>query len=213
MRPIFLLCICVFAFLGCGRPDEVIRCALDEIFPLPTVVDAGAAPEASAAPEALGTTTQTLLVPNPISFRRYAGGGHGPGALYTAMECATTRILAATCIDIDLTIYPTSNMVRWEAAANMPNASSGYVWGDTWSTQRIKLSDGLTEPSFCTVLIHEMIHVLRRSYSHPGADGSMSHPVTRTFSTPISRITAEDITLICAKQTCGCNNPEPPVEG
>lgn len=166
--------------------------------------------ETSPAPvEGLGTAQLALETPNPIAFRRNGGSGlHGRGALFEALECATSRLRVAVCIDIDITINPYSHMVRWENASEMPNGSAGHLSGSSsWLNQRILISDGLPPNAWCNVVTHEMVHVLRRSNAHPGPQYGMSYPVTYS-ATATSVILQEDINLICAKQTCGCQIPE-----
>jgi hypothetical protein len=127
--------------------------------------------------------------------------------MWATMQCAIERINAAACLGLDMNLSRTGHMVRWGAPDEMPNGSSGYVMGDSWSKQYIRLRIDMPEHHRCPVLVHEMIHVLRRSYSHPGPPESMTNPVT---SASRSKITAGDLALICAKQACGCFNPETP---
>lgn len=58
------------------------------------------------------------------------------------------------------------------------------------------------------MLVHELGHVLRKSYLHSPEDGSMSYYVTHVDSTPVSKITAGDLALVCAVQPCTRQIPE-----
>jgi len=143
----------------------------------------------------------------PLSFGRYGGGyGRSAGELWEALECATGRWRAATCLDADLALMP-ETWARWLAPELMPNGATGWA-GGPFNDARIKVSAGAQPPTVCPVMVHEMGHVLRRDYSHPGPDGSMSFPVTHVFSEPVSRITQEDIDAVCDYWPCGCSHPE-----
>ncbi len=147
------------------------------------------------------------IAQQPLTFWRYAGD---KVQLQAALDCAIGRLRAATCIPgLDVS-YDAAHWVRQDLPENMPGAT-GITSGGFNST-RIKLaSDIATDDKRCQILIHEIVHVIRRDYGHPGPLGSMSYPVTNTTAIPRSRITPEDIGFICAKQNCQCFNPEPPV--
>lgn len=142
--------------------------------------------------------------PNPLTFWWYAGD---PTILRPAIECALERIRLATCLPIDVSL-DSAHWVRQRPPEDM--TGSGHTSG-AWSSTRISLSTSLTTSQQCPVLVHEMLHTLRRSNSHPGADGSMTYPVTHVNSQPVSHLTAADLALICSVQACGCQNPEPPL--
>src|SRR6187551_1222583 len=130
------LLVLALLILGCVKQPSEHLCGSHE--PL------GETAAAPAAGGELGTAQLALLAPNPIAFRRHGSSAFlSRGQLFEAMECATLRIKTAVCIDIDMTVSPYSNMVRWENAVDMPNDSSGHVSGGNWAAQRIRISDAL----------------------------------------------------------------------
>lgn len=129
------------------------------------------------------------------------------GELLVAMQCATQRIRAATCLDVDISVAGDQHLVRWASPEDMPNRT-GYISGADWNRQALRLLVGMGPTEACQVLVHEMVHALRRNYGHPGAQFSMSYPST---SISRSRLTPDDLARICSMQTCGCVNPEPAV--
>lgn len=141
--------------------------------------------------------------PNPLTFWWYAGD---PAVLAPALECALARIRAATCLPVDVS-FDAHHWVRQLPAADM-GGRSGWTTG-AWAGTRIKLSEALAADQVCPVLIHEIVHVLRRSNAHPGPDGSMTFPVVHVHSAPVTRLVAYDLDAICAAQQCECFNPEP----
>lgn len=150
---------------------------------------------------------------DPLSFGRYGGGyGRDSGELWDALACATTRWKAATCLDVDLSIEP-EGWARWLSnelmplMGNGPHHATGNVSGP-FDDARIKINASSDPAYTCPVMIHEMGHILRRSYGHPGPDGSMSFPSVHVFSEPISRITQEDIDGVCDTLDCECEIPE-----
>lgn len=152
----------------------------------------------------MGAATQ----PYPLGFWIYGSSVSGDktrGDLLVALECAVERWRAATCLDINVDMTG-PGFVRWRHADELaPNVAQTLT---PYSASRIQISDGKPLDFTCPVLIHEMGHVLRRSPSHPGPDGSMSFPMTRVTSSPVSRITADDLNAVCAVQPCGCFVPE-----
>lgn len=143
---------------------------------------------------------------DPLSFGRYAGGyGRTRAELLDGMYCSAARWRAATCLDVDLSIDP-ETWVRWLAHELMPNGASGRAEGP-FNDARIKINASIAPHSVCPVMTHEMGHILRRNYGHPGPDYSMSFPVTHVGD-PQSRITQEDIDGVCDTLSCGCQNPE-----
>jgi hypothetical protein len=155
------------------------------------------------------TTSATAQAPQPLLFGRYAGStiGRTRGELWQAIECSLERWKKATCINaLDASVFYANHWVRWNH--DIPNDAHGRTSGAAWNDQRISINSALLPESVCPVLVHEMGHVLRRSYAHSEEDGSVSYPVTHVFSEPVSRITAGDLALVCAKQPCGCQVPE-----
>lgn len=143
---------------------------------------------------------------DPLSFGRYGGGyGRERAELLDAMYCAAARWRAATCLDVDLSIDP-ETWARWMADELMPNGASGRAEGP-FNDARIKINASIAPWSVCPVMTHEMGHILRRNYGHPGPDYSMSFPITHVGD-PQSRITQEDIDGVCDTLNCGCQNPE-----
>lgn len=146
-------------------------------------------------------TEEKLLQFNPY-------GSHGEmSEMWGVMNCALTRVRRATCLDADLTLNTIEHRIRWAPDEEMPNGSSGYISGSNWDQQRIRLRWSMPETHRCPVLTHEIIHALRKSYSHPCPEFSMSYPVT---SASQSKITQCDLDIICAKYDCGCQVPESP---
>jgi hypothetical protein len=141
--------------------------------------------------------------PNPLTFWWW---DTDPTLLRPAIECALDRIRATTCMPADVS-FDAAHWVRHRSPEDMMGYS-GRTTG-SWDSVRISLSTSLTSGQQCQVLLHEMVHTLRRNNNHPGVDGSMSYPTIHVTSSPISHITAGDLALICAVQTCGCQNPEP----
>jgi hypothetical protein len=181
-----------------GLPILVLACS--EVYIDYTPSDAG-----TDASQDLGTTAQPLVY--PLGFGRYAGSSAGrtKGELWGHIECAVNRIVDATC----LPIYIDSrgpNYVRWNDNDEL-NGSTGRAL-TPWSASRIHVNESLEEERVCTILVHEIIHVLRRSTGHGGLDGAMSYPVVHFITPPVSKITAGDINSICAVQDCTCAVPE-----
>lgn len=157
----------------------------------------------------IGQARQALAT-YPLGFYRYAtSGGRTRGELFEMMECAIVRIRAATGLmhlDFDM---EGPNYIRWQLASEL--APSNALAISPWSAARIQMSDSTSYDAegICTTLVHEIFHVLRRSGSHPGPDGSLSYPVTHLISEPHSKITAWDINAVCAVQAgCTLNVPE-----
>lgn len=139
-----------------------------------------------------------------LSFGRYAGDhGRNPGELWAALECAGDRWRAATCLDADVSLVP-ETWVRW----GFPEEMYGYhgmAYGSSWTSSRIMILDTLEPHKLCQVMAHEMGHILRRDFGHPGPDHSMSYPVTHISTT---KITQFDIDAVCDYWPCGCETPE-----
>lgn len=159
-----------------------------------------------------GTVSAQVAPPpsQPLTFFRYAGD---QVVLQKALDCAIGRWRAATCLPIDLSYAP-AHWVRQDdvdnIATNVPGEHTGQTWGSSWNAQKIKLANTLTEDASCQVLVHEIEHLISRSYNHSAVDGSMSFPVTHVIAQPRSRIMEVDLGRVCAKQPCGCFNPETP---
>lgn len=141
--------------------------------------------------------------PNPLSFG--VQGTADLAVLLPALYEALARLRAATCLVVDVSL-DAHHLVHFATPAEM-GGRSGWTTG-SWDAANIRLSTGLAADQVCPVLIHEMVHVLRRSNTHPGPDGSFSAPVTHVHSEPVSKLTAYDVAAICGVQTCGCQNPE-----
>lgn len=146
------------------------------------------------------------LADQPLTFWRYAGGDQM--ALQRALDCAISRWRAATCLPIDVS-YDAAHWVRFAPDDQMGTNVGQTTAIDGWNSQRIKLraSIAVNPDQTCQMLVHEMSHVLRRSYYHSDEDGSMSYAVTHVFSS-WSTITVGDLDAVCAKQPCGCFIPE-----
>lgn len=142
----------------------------------------------------------------PLTMWIYGNGDKG--ALVSAIECALARWRAATCLPLDVALAG-PHFIRWGDDADLDGMAGMIFYGSNWNDKRIKLNETIQPAKFCPVLVHEMSHLMRRNGNHPGADGSMAFPVTHVLSEPVSKITAEDLTLVCAKQPCTCFNPEP----
>lgn len=141
--------------------------------------------------------------PNPLTFWSAADAP----ALMPALECALARYRAATCLPLDVSL----DAAHWVklAPASAMGGRAGWTTGTSWAQTQVKLLDTLTSPQLCPVLMHEISHILRQSNSHPAPNGSFAYDGVHVVSAPISHLTAEDLTLICAVRPCGCFNPEP----
>lgn len=149
----------------------------------------------------MGAATQ----PYPLGFWIYGSSVSNDktrGDLLVALECAVERWRAATCLDVNVDLTG-PNFVRWRHAEEMPEGRVAQALSP-WSAARIHMSDGKPVEHTCNYLVHELGHVLRRSGTHSGEDGSMSYYYTRTTSSPVSKITALDLSAVCAVQPCGC---------
>lgn len=149
-------------------------------------------------------TGNTGANPNELTWWWYAGD---PTVLRPAIECALSRIRAATCLPVDVSL-DAHQWVRQTTPADLPSGSAAFTSGP-WSATRTKVSIAVTAAQMCPVLIHEMVHALRHDWGHSGPDGSFSFPVTHIASQPVSKLTTFDIGAICAVQQCNCSNPEP----
>lgn len=142
-----------------------------------------------------------------VAWGRYGSNqGRPSGELWAGLECALKRWRAATGLDLDVSLAG-PHYVRWRAPEDVPGGGSGWVEGPFTST-RTYVSSALAAHRVCPVLVHEIGHVLRRSYGHSPEDGSMSYPVVHVDSEPVSRITAGDLALVCAVQACTQQIPE-----
>lgn len=130
-----------------------------------------------------------------------------PEVIIPALECVVERYRAATCLPLDVSV-DAAHWVRLAPASAM-GGRVGWTTGGSWNQTQVKLLDTLTPAQLCPLLMHEVSHILRRSNDHPAPNGSFSSPAVHVVATPVSHITAEDIALICAVQSCGCSNPEP----
>jgi len=139
--------------------------------------------------------------PQSLTFFRYAGDAH---ELQDALDCAIARWRQATCLPIDIS-YAAAHLVRLKPADQM-NGKAANTGGASWNAARITIADTFAQSPewMCSLLMHEMRHVLARDNGHPGQLGSFSYPTTGTGS----KITTDDLESVCEKQTCGCQVPE-----
>lgn len=142
-----------------------------------------------------------------LSFGTYAPThDRSQAELLEGLQRAVVRWRDATCSDvIDLSISP-ETWVRWKPAADM-TTNGGITWGP-FDDARIALNIEMPDYFVAQNFVHEIGHVLRRRYGHSAEDGSMSFQVTRAITEPVSRITQNDIDLVCSQQDCGCQVPE-----
>jgi hypothetical protein len=154
-----------------------------------------------APPEHLNHMDQQLLGvtgrnPNPLTFWWWAGNG---AELRPALECALTRIRAATCLPVDVS-FDAWNWVRQKPPELMPGGRIGST-GGTWDEARISLKAPMGPQTNCRVLVHEIAqHVLQRRND----DGHIG---------PAFQLSAPLLERICIVQAdrgypCGCFNPE-----
>lgn len=141
--------------------------------------------------------------PNPLSFG--IQGTDDLPVLLPALYEALARLRAATCLVLDVSL-DAHHLIQLVPPEDM-GGRSGWTTG-SWDAANIKLSRSLTAAQVCPVLLHEMVHVLRRSNSHPGPNGSFSYSVVHVSSQPVTKITGFDVEAICAVQSCGCQVPE-----
>jgi hypothetical protein len=148
------------------------------------------------------------LAEQPLTFWRY-GGLRDRGELLVGLECAVARWRAAAGpagLDVSM-VGP--HWVRWALPEELPDAmtpNTGRVNGPWYST-RVLINSTAEPEAVCSVLTHELMHILLRSNSHVGADGGMNWPVLHVHSST-SKILQSDIDAVCARQTCTCSNPE-----
>jgi hypothetical protein len=181
----------LFATLACAPP-------IDED-------DSTCGSEDQGSPEEVGQVA--LAVGQQLLTFGLFGTNERKGDTYALYHCAAVRWRNATCLPLDISFEPAHKM-RWATAEEMGDYT-GRVWGD-YDSATIKLLDGMaTETQECQVMVHEIGHILRRDYGHPGSTRyGMSYPST---STSRSRITQEDVDFVCEERDCGCENPEPAV--
>lgn len=158
---------------------------------------------------------ELAVLNQPLGYAPYTFGLYGTattdgrtkGELWRGLEIALTRWRNATCLPLDLSLEG-SVQVKWQHADEMPNSYLGFANSPWMAGGYIWMSVDFNEDAVVPGLIHEIGHHLRKSGSHPGPDGSMSFPTLHVNTPPISKITQYDITAVCAKHTCGCQNPE-----
>lgn len=139
------------------------------------------------------------------AWGRYAGDhGRPTGELWAGLECALKRWRAATGMALDVSLAA-AHFVRWKYPEDLPSGASARTEGPFDAT-RVYVSATIPAHHLCSVLVHEIGHALRRSYGHSLEDGSMSYHVTYAST---SRITAADLTLVCAQQVCAWQTEEP----
>lgn len=125
--------------------------------------------------------------PNDLTFWYWAAR---PNVIVPALECALARVRAATCLPVDIS-FDARVWVRERPAADLAPRIGQSVSGNT----RIVVSDQATNP--CNVLTHEIgQHVLRARADHVDGD--------------INYLSPNLVAAICARHTCGCQNPETP---
>lgn len=145
--------------------------------------------------------------PAAAGWGRYGSNyGRPAGELWAGLECALERWNAATGLALDVSLVG-PHYVRWREPADVPGGGVAWV-GGSFSGTRTYVSSTLPAHHLCPVLVHELGHVLRKSYLHSPEDGSMSYPVVHVDSTPVSKITAGDLALVCAQQACTQQIPE-----
>lgn len=151
---------------------------------------------------ALMLTGAAPVPPQPLTFWRY-GDNLERHTVQDALDCALERWRQAACLPLDVS-YDAVHRVRLADAEEL-GTLAGHT-GGTWDAARIRVLRGIPKDDQCEVLTHELSHLLRRSNTHPGLDGTISNVAT---SFGYRRITAKDIDYVCAKQDCACDNPEP----
>jgi hypothetical protein len=138
----------------------------------------------------------TVAVPaaadQPLTFWMYGGGDRDK--LTRALNCALARIIAATCMPVDVSYYA-GHWLRWYPRGDM-GGRYGWVTGASWDDTRIRIADDQDEAQDCDTLTHEIAqHVLRRRNDH---------------LLPLYGLHAAVLNSVCAVQgKCTCFTPEP----
>lgn len=142
----------------------------------------------SSNQELLGKPT---LNPNSLTFGHWADN---PAVIGPALECALSRIRAATCLPVDVSL-DAWHWVRQRPQSYMPGLT-GRTTGQSWDELRINVLDTLPTGPACRALLHEIAeHALRRKNDH-------------AVSSSNSRLNAVLVESICQVQDCPCQNPE-----
>lgn len=148
-----------------------------------------------ASTAACGGTEEPSSEPAPVAIydRPHTFWYAADADLLPAIECATARIAAATCLDI-AAVEDAHHQVLIDSRADM-GGLTGRVNG-YWTDTRIRVREDVQVAQRCNILVHEIgEHVLRMSNDH--AVSSRNTVLTETL-----------VTSICETQRCGCFAPE-----
>jgi hypothetical protein len=137
---------------------------------------------------------------NPLTYGVWQANA---ATLLPGLECALTRIRAASCLPVDYSM-DAWHWIRWAPKAQM-NGHVGWTLGN-WESNRTRIIDDALyyDPSgayLCDILTHEIIvHSLARTNSHIGPSWPM-------------RINEAYLTRACETQAglgieCACFNFE-----
>jgi hypothetical protein len=137
----------------------------------------------------VGTVTGSA---SPFTFWWYATAAEHIPAAREALECALSRIRAATCLPVDVS-FDAHHWVRIRPVADM--AVYGHTGGSSWASTRISIREDASVP--CNTLVHEIgHHLLRRRNDHVAP------------AQPSTGLHEALLTEICNRHDCRCFTPE-----